>query len=46
VIGHDTYRHIADRVSVTELGPIELKGKSEPIVAYRLDRIVITSVGT
>lgn len=46
VIGHETYRHIADRVSVTELGPIELKGKSEPIVAYRLDGIVITSVGT
>jgi class 3 adenylate cyclase len=46
VIGHETYRSIANRVSVTELGPIELKGKSEPILAYRLDGIVITSVGS
>ena len=41
VIGHETYRAIEDRVSVTELGAIELKGKSEPIVAYRLEGITI-----
>lgn len=46
VIGPETYRSIADRVSVTELGPIELKGKSEPIVAYRLNGITVTSVGS
>ncbi|MFZ0013244.1 MAG: adenylate/guanylate cyclase domain-containing protein [Acidimicrobiia bacterium] len=38
-IGEPTYRAISDRVSVTELGPIELKGKSEPVVAYRLEGI-------
>lgn len=39
VVGESTYRSISDRVSVTELGPLELKGKTEPIVAYRLDGI-------
>lgn len=41
VIGEETYRSIMDRVSVTELGSIELKGKTAPIVAYRLDGIDI-----
>jgi class 3 adenylate cyclase len=41
VIGHETYRAISDRVSVEELGAIELKGKSEPILAYRLEGITI-----
>jgi adenylate cyclase len=39
VIGETTYHAISDRVSVTELGAIDLKGKSEPIVAYRLEGI-------
>ncbi|HEX6221944.1 MAG TPA: adenylate/guanylate cyclase domain-containing protein [Acidimicrobiia bacterium] len=43
VIGEATYHAIADRVSVTSLGPIELKGKAEPIVAYRLDGITAAS---
>lgn len=45
VIGEDTYRAIGDRVSVTPLGPFELKGKTEPIVAYRLDGIAAISTG-
>lgn len=43
VIGETTFRAISDRVSVTGLGPIDLKGKSEPIVAYRLEAITITT---
>ena len=43
VISEATYRAIGDRVSVTPLGPIELKGKSDPIVAYRLDGITAPS---
>ncbi|HEX6147574.1 MAG TPA: adenylate/guanylate cyclase domain-containing protein, partial [Acidimicrobiia bacterium] len=44
VIGHDTYTAISDRVTVTALGSLELKGKSEPIRAYRLEGI--TAVGS
>jgi class 3 adenylate cyclase len=40
VIGDATYAAIADRVEVTELGPLELKGKSQPIVAYLLEGIL------
>lgn len=43
VIGHETYRAISDRVSVVELGAIELKGKSEPILAYRLEGVNIAA---
>jgi class 3 adenylate cyclase len=39
VIGETTYRAIADRVEAVALGPLELKGKVEAIVAYRLERI-------
>lgn len=39
VIGHATFSAIADRVEVIELGPLELKGKTRPIIAYRLERI-------
>lgn len=39
VIGEATYRAIADHVHVTPLGPMELKGKSEPTLAYRLEGI-------
>lgn len=42
VIGEETYGSIGDRVSVTPLGPIELKGKAEPIFAYRLDGIGVS----
>lgn len=40
VIGDSTYAAIADRVEVSELGRLDLKGKSQPIVAYRLERIL------
>jgi class 3 adenylate cyclase len=43
VISEETYRSIGDRVEVTALGPIDLKGKAEPIVAYRLDGIKASS---
>lgn len=45
VIGEQTYRSVGDRAAVTPLGPIELKGKAEPIVAYRLDGITASPVG-
>jgi class 3 adenylate cyclase len=41
VIGESTYRAIADRVMATELGRIEVKGKAEPILAYRLEGIAL-----
>jgi class 3 adenylate cyclase len=40
LIGETTYQVIADRVEAIELGPLELKGKDLPVVAYRLERIV------
>jgi class 3 adenylate cyclase len=40
VLGESTYRAIADRVKVTPLGPLELKGKEIPTHAYRLERIL------
>lgn len=43
VIGESTYRRVADRVSVTDLGPIELKGKTEAVRAYLLDGIITSS---
>lgn len=39
VVGQATYELIADRATVHPLGPLELKGKSEPIVAYRLEHL-------
>jgi class 3 adenylate cyclase len=40
VVGESTYSDIADRVEVTPLGALELKGKGQPVAAYRLERIV------
>lgn len=40
VIGGATFDVIAERVETTPLGPLDLKGKTERIEAYRLDRIV------
>ena len=36
VIGAATYRLVRDAVTVEELEPLELKGKSQPVAAYRL----------
>ncbi|HEY7660586.1 MAG TPA: adenylate/guanylate cyclase domain-containing protein, partial [Actinomycetota bacterium] len=35
-IAEDTYRLVADLFDVEPLGPIEVKGKREPVVAYRV----------
>ena len=40
LIGETTYRAIAERVEATQLGPLDLKGKELPVIAYRLDRIL------
>lgn len=40
LIGETTYSAIAQRVEATELGPLELKGKDLPVIAYRLERII------
>jgi class 3 adenylate cyclase/tetratricopeptide (TPR) repeat protein len=39
VIGEETLRLVRDAVEVAELGPLELKGKSEPVAAYRVVRV-------
>jgi class 3 adenylate cyclase len=36
LIGEDTYRLVRDAVSAEPVAPIEAKGKSEPVRAYRL----------
>ena len=36
LIGETTYRLVADSVDVEQLEPLTLKGKSEPVPAYRL----------
>jgi predicted ATPase/class 3 adenylate cyclase len=36
LIGERTYELVRDRVEVEELEPLELKGKAEPVAAYRL----------
>ncbi len=40
LISDSTYQFVRDRVEVTSTGPIEVKGKSEPIVVYQVDRLV------
>jgi predicted ATPase len=35
-ISEDTYRRVAARFEVEPLGPIEVKGKAEPVPAYRV----------
>jgi class 3 adenylate cyclase/tetratricopeptide (TPR) repeat protein len=39
VIGPETWRLVRDAVTVEQLAPIELKGKSLPVSAYRLVRL-------
>ena len=36
VIGEATYRLVRDAITVEELPPLELKGKSNPVAAYRV----------
>jgi class 3 adenylate cyclase len=39
LIGESTYKTISDRVDVTPLGALDLKGKETAIVAYLLKRV-------
>jgi class 3 adenylate cyclase/predicted ATPase/tRNA A-37 threonylcarbamoyl transferase component Bud32 len=36
VIGRDTFRHVTGLFQVEELPPVQAKGKSEPLVCYRV----------
>lgn len=40
VLAETTYRAIAERVEVTPLGKLQLKGKTDLVDAYRLERLV------
>jgi class 3 adenylate cyclase/tetratricopeptide (TPR) repeat protein len=46
VIGPETWRLVRDAVTVEQLPPLELKGKSEPVAAYRLLRIGLDALAT
>jgi adenylate cyclase len=41
-IAHDTFKRVARQFEIENLGGIEIKGKSEPVPAYRVlvDRVV------
>ena len=39
VVGPQTWRLVRDMVSAEPLGPLQLKGKSQPVAAYRLLRV-------
>jgi predicted ATPase/class 3 adenylate cyclase len=39
LLGSETYRLVRDAVDVEEVEPLELKGKSAPVAAYRLLRV-------
>ena len=40
VIGDATFRLVRDAVAATEVGPLELRGKPEPVAAWRLDEVL------
>jgi adenylate cyclase len=43
VVGASTYAALGDQAVVTPLGPVEIKGKAEPVEAYLLERPVAPS---
>jgi class 3 adenylate cyclase/tetratricopeptide (TPR) repeat protein len=45
LIGEPTYRLVKDAVAVEPVTPLELKGKSEPVPAYRLTGVLDTGLG-
>ena len=45
VVGEITYRLVKDAVEVTAIEPLELKGKSEPVPAYRLEAVLADVAG-
>ncbi len=46
VIGPETWRLVRDAVTVEALAPLELKGKSLPVAAYRLLHIGVDALAT
>ncbi|MFN2593531.1 MAG: adenylate/guanylate cyclase domain-containing protein, partial [Actinomycetota bacterium] len=46
LIGEPTYRLVRDAVKVEEVEPLELKGKSERVPAYRLVEVIPHALGT
>ena len=40
IISPHVYARIKDRIEVTSLGPVELKGISEPQELYRVERVL------
>lgn len=45
LIGVDTYRLVRDAVEVEEVEPLELKGKPEPVPAYKVTGVVPHALG-
>ena len=45
LVGHETYRLVRDAVLVEPLDPLELKGKAEPVRAWRLLGVVTGAPG-
>ncbi len=42
----DTYRHVRDAVESNPIGPVLVKGKAEPVLAYRIDAHVPRTTAT
>ena len=40
LIGSETYELLRDVLDATEVGPLDVKGKSAPVVAYRLNSVL------
>jgi class 3 adenylate cyclase/tetratricopeptide (TPR) repeat protein len=45
LIGEDTLRLVRDAVDAEQVEPLDLKGKSEPVVAYRLGHVTAGAAG-
>jgi class 3 adenylate cyclase/tetratricopeptide (TPR) repeat protein len=45
LLGEPTYRLVRDAVEVSPVDPLELKGKSEPVAAFRLTSLLDTGEG-
>jgi class 3 adenylate cyclase len=45
LIGEDTLGLVRDAVDAERVEPLELKGKSEPVIAYRLQRVAAGAAG-
>ncbi len=45
LLGESTYRLVKDAVEVKPVEPLDLKGKSEPVRAFRLDAVLADAAG-